>query len=563
MSTVATEFDVIVIGGGINGLTTAAYMAKAGLKTVVIERRDQLGTHEVTEEWSVPGFRVSPHATSQWVGHSPCMMDLELERFGLDLYPARFTRAMTFADGKAMVPDVWDVNGFYKAYQLFSEHDAKVFKDLYSALLPLRFGVWQDFFFSAPSVERFDWMIENMGKLPHVPEDWWDMTGFEMADLLFEDDHIKTWLLSFSNTVGYLPSAKFIGPLGAIMLPTSLTNQQALGGSHQVPHSLFRCIVHYGGKILQSCPVEKIIVEDGEAKGVLLGPYSAYPERKIIARKAIVSDLSPIPTFIKLVGEDHLDKQAARVVKYQFDYDWHTLFTASFMTTELPPWKGNNFNPNMKDAWMFNCGVESTQEVEKAFAQLSRGDIPEPLTAFGADFILTINDKTAAPPGYHNVQFWPDVPFSLRKLGGPEKWDDIAPELVERVADMVEESAPGFRKTIKYKVGVSPFDIYRKNPSAMKGTWNGGPSKPGQMYFDRPFLGCNAPRTPIKKLYLSNGMWPWSMSWLASGYIAACEILNDLGMPKPDWWSHRVFDWYRDWVAKNNMQSVVRNDFIQ
>ncbi|MGH2639982.1 MAG: FAD-dependent oxidoreductase [Rhabdochlamydiaceae bacterium] len=70
MQQVPTEFDVIVIGGGICGLTAAAYLAKSGLKTVVIERRDQLGTHETTEEWSYPGFRTSPHATTQWVGQS-------------------------------------------------------------------------------------------------------------------------------------------------------------------------------------------------------------------------------------------------------------------------------------------------------------------------------------------------------------------------------------------------------------------------------------------------------------------------------------------------------------
>ncbi|MDA4111895.1 MAG: NAD(P)/FAD-dependent oxidoreductase, partial [Thaumarchaeota archaeon] len=64
MNTVPTEFDVIVVGGGVNGLTTAAYCAKVGLKTVVIERRDQVGTHAATEEWSYPGFRTSPHATS-------------------------------------------------------------------------------------------------------------------------------------------------------------------------------------------------------------------------------------------------------------------------------------------------------------------------------------------------------------------------------------------------------------------------------------------------------------------------------------------------------------------
>ncbi|MEM4281579.1 MAG: NAD(P)/FAD-dependent oxidoreductase [Candidatus Caldarchaeum sp.] len=555
MSNVPIEFDVIVVGGGINGLTTAAYLAKTGLKTLVVERRDQLGTHSVTEEWSIPGFRISPHATSHWAGNSPCMLDLELEKFGLNLYPARYTRAMPFKDGKAMVPDCWDANGFYRSYALFSNHDANIFRDLYNALTGV--NIMQDFFFSAPTPERWDWMIEQISRLPRIPDEWWRMTGFEMADYLFEDEHIKAWITALENTVGFPPFERIIGPLGVILMCTAFTpNQQAIGGSHQVPHALFRCIVQHGGKILQSCEVEKIIIEDGEAKGVVLGKHSAYPEKKLIARRAVVSDLSPVPTFIDLVGEEHLDKQVARVVKYQYDYDWHVLFTAAFMTTKLPDWKGNKFNPNMREAWMFNCGVESMADVEKSFMDCLAGRIPDPITALGADFILTLYDKTAAPPGYHNVQLWPDVPYSLHKKGGPDAWDEITPEITERVADMVEEYAPGFRTSIKTSIGVSPLDIYRKNPSAIHGPWNAGPCKHGQLYFDRPFLGCNPPRTPIKKLYLSNGTWPWSMSWLASGYIAATEIVKDLGIPKPSWWSHVCFEWFPIWAERNGIKPV-------
>ncbi|MDG6905388.1 MAG: NAD(P)/FAD-dependent oxidoreductase [Nitrososphaerota archaeon] len=552
MPSVLTEFDVIVIGGGVNGLTTAAYLAKSGLKTVVIERRDQLGTHHVTEEWSIPGFRTSPHANSQWVGNTPCMLDLDLEKYGLDLYPARYTRAMTFKDGKAMVPDAWDAQGFYNAYKILSEKDARTFLNMFTGLAgsPLM----QDFLFAAPSPERFDWVLKEMTKVPGMPEDWWDMTGFEMADYLFEDEHVKTWITGMCNGVGFLPNQKFTGPLGVITLATSFSpNQQAIGGAHQIPHALFRCIVNNGGKVLQSSEVEKIIIENGEAKGVKLGKLAAYPEKTIMARKAIVSNLSPGPTFVDLVGEQHLDKQVYRQIKYQFDYDWGILMTASFMTTEQPKWKGSQGNPNMQNAWMFMCGCESVREIEQVHADLSAGRIPDQISANGGNFVLSMNDKTSVPAGYHNVQFWPEVPYSLRKIGGPEKWDDIIDDMVERTADMGEAYAPGFRKSIKYKVGISPLDTYRKNASALKGVWNGGVSKSGQMYFDRPFLGCNAPRTPIKKLYISNGMWPWGMSWLASGYIAATEIIRDLGMKKPDWWSHKCFEWFPIWAQRNGV----------
>ncbi|MGI0092410.1 MAG: phytoene desaturase family protein [Nitrososphaerales archaeon] len=554
MQTIPSEFDVIVVGGGMNGLTTAAYLAKTGLKTVVIERRDQLGTHETTEEWSYPGFRTSPHTTSHWVGHSPCMLDLDLERYGLELYPARFSRAMPFKDGTAMVPDLWDANGFFKAYKMFSENDAKVYRDVCNAIVPLHESIYMDFLYSQPSPENWDSMVEKIASLPHVPSDWWKMTGFELIDLLFEDEHIKAWAAGSANEAIYSPTFKINGPLGAILLATGAPAQQAMGGSHQVPHAMFRCIVEHGGKILQSCEVEKIIVKDGEAKGVILSKFSAYPEKKIMAKRAIISNLSPVPTFVDLIGEEHLDRQAYRILKYQYDYDWQNLFTSSFMITDLPKWNSTEFNPNMKKAWVFACGAESLRDVERSLADLVSGRIPDPITALGGDYVVSLYDETAAPPGFHNLQFWTDVPFNLRKHGGPEKWDDITDEIVDKVAEMFEGYAPGFRRTIKHKVGISPLDTFRKNPSALSGQVSGGVPKPGQLYFDRPFLGCNAPRTPIHKLYLSNGTWPFGNSNLASGYIAACEVIKDLGIQRPNWWSHRTFEWYRQWMDKNGVE---------
>ncbi len=553
ISSVPSVFDVIVIGGGMNGLTAAAYLAKAGLKTVVIERRDQLGTHETTEELSYPGFRTSPHTTSHWVGHSPCMLDLELEKFGLELYPARHSRAMPFMDGTAMVPDLWDANGFYAAYAKFSDHDAEVFKDIYNGMAAVRENIYMDFLYSAPSPENWDMMIQKFSSIPHIPEDWWTMTGFELIDLLFEDEHIKAWAAGSANEAIYSPTFKINGPLGAVLLATGAPAQQAIGGSHQVPHAMFRCIVQHGGKILQSCEVEKIIVDDGEAKGVVMSKYSAYPEKTILARKAVVSDLSPAPTFIDLIGEEHLDKQVYRVLKYEYDYGWQNLFTSSFMISELPRWNSSEFNSNIKKSWVFACGTETMRDVEKSLSDLVSGRIPDPITALGGDYILSLYDETAAPSGYHNIQFWTDVPFNLRKHGGVERWDDITHQVVDNVAEMFEKYSPGFRKTIKYKVGLSPLDTFRKNPSALNGQVSGGVPKPGQLYFDRPFLGCNAPRTPIKKLYLSNGTWPFGNSNLASGYIAAFEVVKDLGMPRPSWWSHKSFEWYKSWAAKNGL----------
>lgn len=552
-----TEFDAIVVGGGINGLTAGAYLAKVGLKVAIVERRDQLGTHCSTEEFSTPGWRNNPHASGIWVGHSPAMLDLELERFGLDLYFSRHTRAQPFLDNKAFVPDLWDANNFYKKWLKFSEKDAKTFKEMYNRFVDIREEVMSRFVYSPPSQENWDATIGLLRSIPHVPENFLDMTGFELIDALFEDEHLKAQLAGWSHAVALEPHVKIIGPIGAVLLVSAFGVQQSIGGSHQIPHALFRCIIHYGGKIFQNCPVEKIIIQDGEAKGVQLGKNASYPERVLTAKKAVISNLSPVPTFLHLVGEEYLDPSAAKAVK-KFDYDWGVLFTAGYLTTEAPKWVGRDFDPELSNAWHFNCGVETLADVKKCFDQVLDNRIPEPITFLGANFIFSMHDPHAAPPGLHSVQLWADVPYDIKHNGGPDKWDNLKDDVLDRCTDRMEQYAPGFKRTIVDKISYSPLDVERRNPSAIKGVWQGGIVAPGQLYLDRPFPGCGAPRTPIKRLYLSNGVWPHSFSWLGAGQNAAQAVIDDLGIKKPDWWSHRPLQWIREWTSRKGIQAVPK-----
>ncbi len=552
--TLMTDFDAIVIGGGINGLTSAGYLAKSGLKVAVVEKRDQLGTHCSTEEFATPGWRNNPHASGIWVGHSPAMLDLELEKFGLELIVPRHSRAQPFRDGKAFVPDLWDMNNFYRKWLKFNEKDAKTFKDMMEVFVKIRQEIMRRFVYSPPSVENWDASIELFKSIPHVPDDFLEMTGFELIDTLFEDEHLKAQVAGWSHAVALEPHVKIIGPIGAVLLVSAFGVQQAIGGSHQIPHAMFRCIIHYGGKIFQNCGVEKIIIKDGEAKGVQLSKYSSYPEKILTARKAIISNLTPIPTFLQLVGEENLDRSVARQIR-NYDYDWGVLYTAGYLSKEAPHWIGTDFDPEIKNAWHFNFGADTLDEVQKVFADLERGRVPNPIAFLGANFNFSMHDPHAAPPGLHSIQLWADVPYAVRQYGGPEKWDQgLTEQVFTECTERLEEYAPGFRKNIVDSIAYSPTDVARRNSSAIKAVWSGGIVAPGQLYFDRPFLGCNAPRTPIKKLYLSNGVWPMSFSWLGAGHNAALVVLEDLGMKKPDWWSHKPLEWIPQWAQRNGVQ---------
>lgn len=542
-SSAPLEFDVVVVGGGISGLVAAAYMAKTGLKTLLVERRDKVGTHITTAEPGFPGFWISPHATSINIGNSPAMMDLELERFGLKLVVPRFTRALPFRDGKVYLQDCYDANNTYKKLKRFSERDAKVFRDIQNALALTVFReIYHKVFYEEPTPENMEAIISTISRLPHIPEDWWDMTAFELVDNLFESEYMKCAVVTNAQSIGMYPLDKFAGTLMAILRIALAPSQQALGGAYQVPHSVLRCFLHYGGKVLTGCEVERIIVKDGTAQGIILSEHAPYPNKTIIARRAIIADISPVPLFLKMIGPEYLDKSVVLALK-MFDYRYAIIFSAHYLLRDKPKFICAEWDPDIQQAWMFNLGVDKLEDLERYFLQLQIEKYPDPLMALGDCFDLSIYDPHSAPAGYRNMQFWAVVPYNLRRLGGAEKWDELKERTNEQIKDLMEEYAPGFKKMVEYEIYFTPLDTYRRNPSAVMGSFSGGASKPGHLYFDKPFFGCNPPRTPIKNLYLCNGIWPTGWSSAASGYIATNAVIKDLGIRKPDWWSSVGAEW--------------------
>ncbi|MFQ5986610.1 MAG: phytoene desaturase family protein, partial [Thermoplasmata archaeon] len=508
------------------------------------------GTHCSTEELATPGWKNNPHASGIWVGHSPAMLDLDLEAHGLNLMFPRFSRAQPFLDGTAFVPDLYDANRFYKKVQRFSAKDADTFRDIYNRFVDVRRELLEVWVYDPPSQANWDRTIELLRSIPHVPEDFDTMTGFELIDLLFENDHFKAQLAGWSHAVALEPHAPVIGAIGAILLVSAFGVQQSIGGSHQIPHALFRSIVRDGGKVLQNCEVAEIILEDGTATGVRLGEHASYPERVIKARKAVISNLSPVPTFLHLIGADHLEADWTRQLQ---DYNyWGVLFTAAFLAKAPPHWVGTDWDPDIENAWHFNFGADTLDDVRKMTDAVLNDRIPDPITFLAANFNFTMHDPKASPPGLWNIQLWADVPGALPD-GGLDAWDDLTEDVLQRSEDRLEEYAPGFRTGIVDRVGYSPADVARRNTSAINGVWSAGIVEPGQMYMDRPFDGCGAPRTPFKNLYLSNGVWPHSFSWLGAGHNAALVILEDLGLKRPDWWSHRALEWFDVYAKRNDL----------
>lgn len=567
------EYDVIVIGGGINGLTTAAYLGRAGLKTLLLEGRGELGAHCDTVEAGRPGFMHNLHSTWKITGMSPVMADLELEKYGVEMLATKYAYGKTFKDGKNALLGV-DPMETLANWGKLSQNDAEVIQKAIGFLLPNIMEVvdmLHTFIFEAPSLEnqlkmgdiqnRF---LKEMG-LTFSFEDMLKMNGFEVLDHMFESEHIKTMVQSLSWIGGLAPLHKTVGALGCGLLSPLIGPLVPVhfvrGGSHSLTHGLVKCAVDHGVTVLPSCPAEKILVENNQAVGVQLSDRAAHP-KEIFRAKTIVSNISLVPTMIDMVGEEVIGPKMAHHIR-TFTYSEQNLFAVYYALSDSPRFASAAFDEGIMRCGMGYFGGEDTAEMMRFSSNLISGKIHDEIIANW--FVPTWADPDQAPDKCHTSFVWFDVPpeplsWKHGKLRGMQSWDEIKVQLADQVDATYETYAPGFKDLIMDRIIYTPLDMERNNPSAVLGNWLGGSVIPEQWYLNRPLPGIlksGASRTFIDNLYLSNSIHPFGASWLASGYIAADEVARDMGAREQSWWNARACMWYLENMANIKMDAGV------
>lgn len=546
------EYDVVIIGGGINGLTAAIYLQKSGLSVACFERKLEAGSGCCTEEVMQPGVKVNLCACNMVTLWSPAYADLELEKFGLEMLTSgEWGMFHPFKDRTAVLFNSFSARKQYEHFKSINEHDAEIFKTAFNVMGPVLGDTLMGSMFNQ-AVTGPDEVAAAGGLatalraiLPEIPENVHELNGIEFAEAIYHDEKIRTAILGNCIMSGSHPWERGMATLMPLVFPIMQAIQSVTwtcrGGSHSLVHALASCFAHHGGKMFTGCPVDRILMQGDEVQGIALSKHAVFPEAEVRARRAVVSNLSCHPTFRGLIGEERLPDWVKQGVD-AYKNDETVLFTNYWVLDRPPRWEG--YPKEIDTGYGFNFGIESVADVRRLERNLEHNELPDPPIVAGLSVQgFALADPTQAPEGQYTVMAWSNVPYDLPALGGPEKWDAIRESYGDKVDALLREYNPGMMDSVVDRYCNSPLDYYRKNPSQVMGSTTSGPTSLKWYGTARPFPGCGAPRTPFGKLYLSNSIWPFGTTNLGAGYVAASIVAADLGVREgQDWWCNNNLD---------------------
>ncbi len=524
----SASYDAIVIGAGHNGLVTAAFLARAGLRTLVLERRDVVGGAAVTEEvW--PGFRVDTASHGVGALNAKVVADLGLEGEGLRIVrpdPAVFAPQ---PDGRALLISR-DPDATSASIRPFSTSDAErwpAFVDRMAkaaAVLGSIHGLpptdppeasagdlWS--LLRATGALRRHGRAELLELLRIIP-----MSVAELVDEWFESDALKGALAAggiqgifqgpMASGTAYVLLHAMAGGGGAVR-PT----RWATGGVGSVTQALAAAARRAGAEIRTGAEVTRILVEEGRARGV------ALENGDELMAGTVVSNADPRRTFLGLVDPLELDPhfvRAVRNIKYR-----GACAKVNLALAELPDFSScPGHGPHLGAAISISPGVEY---LERAYDDAKYGDLSsEP---YLESFIPTVHDPSLAPSGRHVISVYVQyAPYRLRDGA----WDAARNDaLADRVVATLARYAPNLEGAILHQQVLSPLDLEQRF-GLTEGHIHHGELTLDQLLFMRPMPGWARYATPLAGLYLCGaGTHPGGGVTGTPAYNAARAILRD------------------------------------
>ena len=523
----SSKYDVVVIGGGHNGLVNAAYLARAGKKVLVCERRHVLGGAAVTEE-VFPGFKFSVASYVVSLLRPEIIRELDLPKHGMEILPLDGTFT-PMPNGDYL----WRVNDHAKTRREIARHsriDAEAYDEYGKAMVEMGRFVKPILSMTAPdptslALKGLRDLLSIARRFQRLPAgdkynqvQLMTMSAVDFLDQWFETDVLKA-TMSASGIIGtflgvrspgtaYVLLHHYMGEIDGAFRSWGFVR----GGTGAISNAIASAAREAGVEIRPEAPIAKIIVESGQARGVVLENGDE------IRANVVSSSVDPRLTFIKMAGAENLPSDFVDDVKrYKFR---GSSGKVNLALDALPDFKClPGAGPHLRGAISISPTVEYMERAydEAKYGRFSRHPY--------IDIVIpSLTDPSVAPPGKHVMScFVQYAPYNLKE----GNWDDKRDEFGDTVINTIAEYAPNLREIILHRQVLTPLDIERRFGLSEGNIFQGELSLE-QLFFLRPVPGWAQYRTPIRNLYMcGSATHPGGGIMGAPGLNAAKKILRE------------------------------------
>ncbi len=521
------KYHAIVIGAGHNGLVTAAYLAKAGKKVLVLERRPVIGGSAASEE-ILAGFKYATCAHLAGAFAPAIVSDLNLQKHGLEFLPLDPLLFAPSLDGNSLlIPR--DPNRAKEEISRHSTRDAEKFAEfcaltkrlsnflltLYALPLPNRATPGE---FQPMELVKAAWKFHRLGKKEMY--EFLRILPMSMADLLgewFESETLKAAIAASSML------ASFVGPHQQGTAYNFLHHQIGAaagafraagfvqGGIKRIPHALSLTAQQHGAEIRTDAEVVTVTTKNGAATGVVLANGIEFSSDIVISSADVKN------TFLKLVEPTYVDPHFLLQVKNIRCRG--TVAKVNLALDALPNFKSST--PQAAALGGITQIGPTIEYLERAADDAKYGRFSQ--RPFLEITIPSIADPTLAPAGKHVMSVWmQSAPYHLRE----SNWSKQRDALGDTVVNLIEDYAPGFKNSILHRQVLTPLDL-EQIYGLTEGHMYHAELALDQIFFMRPLPGWARYHTPIDKLFLcGSGTHPGGGVTGLPGYYAAKEALK-------------------------------------
>ncbi|MBV8109091.1 MAG: NAD(P)/FAD-dependent oxidoreductase [Hyphomicrobiales bacterium] len=534
MHALERNYDGIIIGAGHHGLVLGAYLAKAGLDILVVERRLDYGGGLSTKEATEPGFYHNLHSINHFhISETPWFKDLGLGERVTYITP-RYEFGQAHSDGTALVLGR-DLEETVANIARFSKKDAATFREwnrkgeriTANIFLPERYSE------PLPQTEREALLSRTM-----LGREFLAVTKRQPLDVvqeLFENEHVRLLFLFKVSLFGtWLVDTLSISPMGSVIRAFDLETgyQLCQGGSFNLARGLMETFIAAGGHYQPQVTIDRILIEGGQAAGI------ALVDGRTVRAKFIASTLDVHQTFEQLVGRGQLPEPFRRKLD-GFRYTPWTIYGLHLALHESPRFAAASFDPNIDRALKWSIGAETMEDLFAAHRDVQAGRVPK-LVQFGSG-PLSLLDPTQAPPGKHTTYAWHVMPLNP-DLGG-RRYDEFQEEFADKIIETWARYCPNMTRR-----NIIARHIYTARDYACELiNMRSGDIFMGAFNADQVMYNHFGYRSPIANLYNAGSAGhPGGAISGGAGYITAGIIGRDLGLKL----------WWKPWDARAMLEAV-------